>query len=114
MSVATIAAMRKARLRTWFATAMHGTAMAAATDPMRMKGVRLPIAERQWSLMMPNQGSRNRPKMLSSAMTTPVTVWESPNVPTRISGTRPSKTCQKEIIPMKGSAAKAMVFAWKG
>ena len=40
-------------------------------------------------------------------MTTPVSALLRPKVPTSILGTRPSKTCQKEIIPMKGSAATA-------
>ena len=52
--------------------------------------------------------------MLSSAMTTPVTVLSSPKVPVSILGTRPSKTCQNEIIPMNGSEAIAVRFQSKG
>ena len=112
--VTRIIAMSRGRLPRLFATAMSGTETAATADPARMKGVLLPRRERQRSERMPNQGSRNRPNTLSSAITTPVSQLERPKVWVSILGTRPSKTCQNEIIPIKGREAIAQRFQSKG
>ena len=112
--VTRIIAMSSGRLPRLFATAMRGTETAATAEPARMKGVLLPRRERQRSERMPNQGSRKSPKMLSSAITTPVSQLERPKVWVSILGTKPSKTCQNEIIPMKGREAIAQRFQSKG
>ena len=44
---------------------------------------------------------------MSSAMTTPVVALSRPKVSVSMSGTIPSNTCQKLIMPMNGSAANA-------
>lgn len=106
-NVSRIMAMSSGKLRMLFATAMSGTAMAATTEPAMMNGVRRPSLLAQRSERMPKSGSRKRPKMLSSAMTTPVAALSRLNVFVSMSGTMPSNTCQKLIMPMKGSAAKA-------
>ena len=113
-NVTKIIAMSSGRLPRLFATAMSGTDTVATAEPAKMKGVLLPRRERQRSERMPNQGSRTRPKTLSSAITTPVSQLERPKVWVSILGTRPSKTCQNEIIPMKGREAIAQRFQSKG
>ena len=72
-----------------------------------MNGVRRPSLLVQRSDRMPKSGRRNRPKTLSSAMTAPVAALSRLNVSVSMSGTMPSNTCQKLIMPMKGSEAKA-------
>ena len=108
-SVRMMAEIRRARLPTLFAIAMSGVPITARNEPAMMKGVRRPSFEVQRSERMPKSGRRNSPKMLSIAITNPVTAFERPKVCVSIFGMMPSKTCQKLIIPMNGRLANATV-----
>ena len=79
----------------------------AAPVPARMKGVRRPTrVSRHLSERLPNRGSRNRARMLSAAMITPVRDSSMWKVLPRIRGTRLSYICQKAQMERKASPTR--------
>ena len=68
--------------------------------PPRMYGMRRPMAVRVLSLNLPNIGSMTSARMLSMAMTTPVSVSSTWNVYFRMRGMMLSYTCQNAQMDM--------------
>ena len=79
----------------------------APAVPPRMKGVRRPtFVSRHLSDRLPNRGSRNRARMLSAAIITPVRDSSMWKVSRRIRGTRLSYICQKEQMDKNASPTR--------
>ena len=72
----------------WAASVSERTtsSTAAQTVPKMMKGVRRPRLLLHLSEMVPNRGSMKRARTLSSAMMTPLQLWDIPNLSVRILG----------------------------